>query len=429
MKRNYIVTLVLMLLMGFAHQTYGQLNLSGEVRPRLESQNGYRALKNDGDKANTFISQRTRINLDYKMESLIFKVSFQDIRVWGTTPQLNNSDAYLALHEAWGEMKFTNEFSLKLGRQELVYDDHRIFGSVGWAQQARSHDLGLFKYEKDFKLHIGIAYNQDKAPGFADYKKYYKAMQFAWFHKEISNINVSVLALNNGLQALNTTTGLLTDEVRYSQTLGTFLKSNVSGIALNGSFYYQMGKDRSDKSISAYNFALNASYNLNEGFTLKAGLELLSGSESKESILGDVKSKSADTNNSFSPLYGTNHKFNGFMDYFYVGNHSNIIGLNDFNVGAAWKSGKWKAGATVHYFMSNANLYDKNDELQDSGLGTEIDLALGYKFNNWINFSAGYSQMFATSSMEIIKGGDKDVTNNWAYLMITLKPKFLDTSK
>ena len=421
MKNNYLATLVLLLLIGFAQQTYGQLNLSGEVRPRPEYQNGYKKLRNDGDVSNTFISQRTRINLDYKMESLIFKVTFQDIRTWGTTPQLNNSDAYLALHEAWGQVNFTNEFSLKLGRQELVYDDHRIFGSVGWAQQARSHDLGLFKYEKDFKLHVGIAYNQDKAPGFADYSKYYKAMQFAWFHKDFSNISMSVLALNNGLQALDATTNLLTNEIKYSQTLGTFLKGNVSGFALNGSFYYQMGKDRSDKSLSAYNVALNASFNLNEAFTLKAGFEMLSGTDYDANV---------DKNNSFSPFYGTNHKFNGFMDYFYVGSHMNNVGLNDFNAGVVWTSGKWKAGATAHYFMSNAKQLDPNTgEAASSGLGTELDLNFGYKFNDWINLSAGYSQMFATSSMEILKGGDKDVTNNWAYLMITLKPKFLDTSK
>ena len=422
MKNVYVVLFLLFSLFGVVQESYGQLKLSGEVRPRPESQNGYRSLRSDGDKANTFISQRTRINFDYQMESLKFGVKFQDIRVWGTTPQLNASDSYLALHEAWGEIMFKPEFSLKLGRQELVYDDHRIFGSVGWAQQARSHDLGLFKYEKDFKLHVGIAYNQDKAPGFTDYKKYYKTMQFAWFHKDYSNVNMSVLFLNNGLQSFDTTTSLLTDEIRYSQTVGTFLKSNISGVNVDGSFYYQMGKDRLDKTISAYDIALNASFNLNEAFTLKAGVEILSGTD---------YNADADKNNSFSPFYGTNHKFNGFMDYFYVGNHANSVGLNDFNVGAAWKSGKWKAGATAHYFMSNADLYDTaNAEVASAGLGTELDLSVGYKFNDWINFSGGYSQMFATSSMEILKGsGDKDVTNNWAYVMITLKPSFLDTSK
>ena len=420
MKKNYIV--VVFLMMSFVHQTYGQLNLSGELRPRPEYRNGYRQLRNDGDKSSSLIIQRTRINLDYKMESMRFMVSVQDVRTWGTTPQLNSSDTYLALHQAWGEIMLTDQFSLKLGRQELVYDDNRIFGNVGWAQQSRSHDLGVFKYENNFKLHVGIAYNQYKTnnpTSIIDYRRYYKSFQFAWFNKEFSNFEMSVLFLNNGLQAYDGV--VLLEETRYSQTIGTFVKSNISGIAINGSFYYQMGKDGFDKSLSAYNFSLNASYNFNEVFTLKAGLELLSGTSYDADI---------DKNNSFTPFYGTNHKFNGFMDYFYVGNHVDGIGLNDFNASMVWKSGKWKAVGTAHYFMSNANQLDvTTGESASAGLGTELDLTLGYKFNDWINFTAGYSQMFATSSMEILKGGNKDVTNNWAYLMITLKPKFLDTSK
>jgi hypothetical protein len=34
---------------------------------------------------------------------------------------------------------------------------------------------------------------------------------------------------------------------------------------------------------------------------------------------------------SFNSLYGTNHKFNGWVDYFYVGNHAESIGLVDIN--------------------------------------------------------------------------------------------------
>ncbi|MDZ7608893.1 MAG: hypothetical protein U5K79_25710 [Cyclobacteriaceae bacterium] len=34
-----------------------------------------------------------------------------------------------------------------------------------------------------------------------------------------------------------------------------------------------------------------------------------------------------DTNDkSFNPLYGTNHKFYGYMDYFYVGNSHGQVG-------------------------------------------------------------------------------------------------------
>jgi len=31
--------------------------------------------------------------------------------------------------------------------------------------------------------------------------------------------------------------------------------------------------------------------------------------------------------------------------------------------------------------------------------------------------------MFATETMEVLKGGDKDENNSWTWVMITFKPK------
>ena len=50
--------------------------------------------------------------------------------------------------------------SLKIGRQPLSYDDQRILGGLGWAQQARTHDAAVYKYKKEkFSLDIGGALN------------------------------------------------------------------------------------------------------------------------------------------------------------------------------------------------------------------------------------------------------------------------------
>jgi hypothetical protein len=34
--------------------------------------------------------------------------------------------------------------------------------------------------------------------------------------------------------------------------------------------------------------------------------------------------------------------------------------------------------------------------------------------------------MFATETMEILKGGSRDEINNWAWAMVTFKPTFFD---
>jgi hypothetical protein len=65
----------------------------------------------------------------------------------------------------------------------------------------------------------------------------------------------------------------------------------------------------------------------------------------------------------------------------------------------------------------------------DTTLGTEIDVSFGYKIADNINFQVGYSHMFATDTMEVLKGGNKENTNNWAWAMFVFKPKLFTYSK
>ena len=61
-------------------------------------------------------------------------------------------------------------------------------------------------------------------------------------------------------------------------------------------------------------------------------------------------------------------------------------------------------------------------------LGTELDITLGYKISNEMVLNGGYSKMFATESMEILKGGDMHESNSWVWLMVTFKPKLFNSS-
>jgi hypothetical protein len=67
-----------------------------------------------------------------------------------------------------------------------VYDDHRIFGNVGWAHQVRSHDLAILKYQSDISLHDGIAHHENSNPtnNLFDGADAYKDLQFVWFNKK-----------------------------------------------------------------------------------------------------------------------------------------------------------------------------------------------------------------------------------------------------
>ena len=158
-------------MLAFSTVSYGQFTMSGEIRPRMEYRHGYKTLADSNQNHASFTDQRSRLNFNYKDEGYQVKVVLQDVRVWGSQPQLignygqlNPSGSFTGIHEAWGQAFLNENWSLKAGRQEMIYDDHRIFGSVGWAQQARSHDAVMIKYQKEgMKLDIAGAFNQDKA--------------------------------------------------------------------------------------------------------------------------------------------------------------------------------------------------------------------------------------------------------------------------
>ena len=165
------------------------VTIDGTIRPRAEFRNGYKSLPLDDMSAAFAISQRTRLNALYNSNTFKAYISMQDIRVWGDVNQLDiGSSNKFALHQAWGEYFLHNGVSIKLGRQELVYDDSRIFGNVGWAQQARAHDLGLFKYESsNLKLHIGFAFNQKKEYGTEYFEGNYIKMMDIIYNEIIAN--------------------------------------------------------------------------------------------------------------------------------------------------------------------------------------------------------------------------------------------------
>ncbi len=172
--------------------TFAQLKIDAELRPRFEYRHGYKTLFPDNSDPAAFVSQRTRLIAGYKTENLDFYLSIQDVRVWGDVPQLNTSDNNgFTIHQAWAKISLADNLALKAGRQEIIYDDSRFFGNVGWAQQARSHDVALFKYHKNsFNMDIGFAFNQNGetlTETTLTVPKTYKALQYVWFHKNCAN--------------------------------------------------------------------------------------------------------------------------------------------------------------------------------------------------------------------------------------------------
>ncbi|GET21401.1 alginate export family protein [Prolixibacter denitrificans] len=425
MKKIYHLFVIVLTIFPFGRGNLKaqSLTFSGEIRPRFEFRHGYKTIIPDGNSAASFISQRTRLNLFYGSQKFKFGIALQNVRVWGDVPQLNSSDVYgTALHQAWGEVIFSKKLAFKIGRQEISYDDQRIFGGVNWTQQARSHDAAILKYRpnKMTKIDVGLAQNaQSETLYKIDYLvNNYKTFQYIWYHRRFNKSGLSLLFLNNGMPYHESNNS---QAVVYSQTYGGRFTYTYNPLNFNASFYYQGGKNKLDNTLSAEYAAAEVTYSLPCEFTFGLGGEYLSGTSSKEQALNQ-------TDNSFKPFYGTNHKFNGWMDYFYVGNYMYSNGLMDISLPLTQKANRFTFKLVPHYFLAAAKVSASqgNGTWKDykSNLGAEIDFSANYNFSNDVSISGGYSQMMATQTLQVLKGGNHKNSNNWAWLMLTFKPTF-----
>lgn len=448
-----IIILTSCLLIGT--QAFAQFTIDGELVTRGEVYHGFKALAAKNQEAGVSISQRTRLKFGYDSKWAEFHVSLQDIRIWGNTPQMTMADGNATwLHQAYAVGKLAKWADVKVGRQEIILDDHRIFGNVDWAQQARSHDAVMLRFAPDSKTKIWIAaaYNQTSANLIGTLyttPNNYKTMQFLWANRSFGKVKASILFLNNGLQVnakdslsflgSGSSTNMISYSEKatyFSQTIGFRAGYDGEKFKAFGAFYYQLGNNGSFK-IDSSGTEASGQFDFNRTnmnamlaridlmgklgpITLDGGYEYQSGNSQVSPSANDQ---------AFNPFYGTNHKFNGLMDYFYVGNHAKSVGLHDAFFGVKFTHKKFFIGATAHYFLAANDVNDPNNSgtAMNAGLGAELDILTGYKFNDDVSILAGYSNMFGTSTMEAIRGGDRNALSNWAFLMITFKPTLFNS--
>jgi len=416
-----LVFLAVNLLLITATESLAQFALSAEIRPRAEFRDGFKTVQAAGESPAFFVEQRSRLNASYQADKLRLRLSLQDVRVWGSTGQVYKSDPNLFnVYEAYGEYQFTPQWAVRVGRQELDYDNTRFLGNLDWAQQGRSHDAVRFIYADStgFAAHVGAAFNQQvpfepaKLAGtFYGGIDNYKTMQYLWLHKEWGNGKISGLVFNDGRQRAADST------VFFRQTYGVIGERKLGPVLVGGELYYQGGKDPEGLKVRAYLAAVSATV-ATRLTPLTLGVDYLSGSDATDT-----------RNKAFVPLYGTNHGFYGLMDYFYVGNthgqFGRTAGLADFYLKTNFKVGeKSNLLAQLHHFESPATVYDPQEVggTLSSRLGEEIDLVYKLNISPDFNIKVGYSQLYATESMNALKGKPGNTFNQWAWVMLTFKP-------
>ena len=391
--------------------------LGAQLRSRAEYRNGAFFPLGEGVDPAAFINNRSRLSMEYKRSNLSLGLSAQHVGVWGQDPQIDNNGRFM-LNEAWANINPGSGFFMKLGRQSLVYDDERIWGGLDWNVSGRYHDAMKLGFENaQNKLHLILAFNQNSekqyggtyyAPG----GQPYKTMQTLWYQfTESKAFNASFLLTNLGQEAGDATKSV----VKNLQTFGTNLSFQPNNFQLYGTFYFQTGKNTADKSVSAYMWAVNASYLFNPAFKLMVASDYLSGDDGED----------ADKYKAFNPLYGTHHKFYGTMDYFYASTFM-IKGLWDNQLGISYKaSPKVTLALNYHHFQTAKDVLV--GEEKQRALGSEWDFQLTWNVMKDATLVGGYSTMLGNDAMKAVKGGDPSKWQDWMWVSLNINPKIFIT--
>ena len=112
MKIYKIVLITIGFLMVTVDSIGQELDVNLQIRPRFEYRNGFKELMKDGAYPTSFISNRSRLNFEFKQDKIKAKIDFQNVRVWGDIATTGTSDKNgMMLFESWFSYDLNTDWS------------------------------------------------------------------------------------------------------------------------------------------------------------------------------------------------------------------------------------------------------------------------------------------------------------------------------
>ncbi|MBC8319459.1 MAG: alginate export family protein [Bacteroidetes bacterium] len=406
-----------------------QFTISAELRPRFEMDNG--TIKPRPDSMNTiyYVSQRTRIKFDLNREKYQLRLSLQDVRIWGngdiyTSTGVFGSTTSVGIHEAWFSLKLGEYSLLKIGRQAMKLDDLRLISSRNWNQFGLSYDALVYQFQKNkWELSTALSYNNSinvtngKIIEFGDLfnnTNIIKTLNYIHLKKSVnSNLNASIMAIGAGYQhPANPSVIYMTG------TYGLWLKYANEKFDITTNAYFQNGNAQSGKDVNAYMFTLHPGIKFQDK-RLGMGWDYFSGDNANNSDY-DIKEKT------FNKMYGAVIKFSGLMNYYtYMKTSTANGGLIDI-----YPNLKIPVNSKLSFTMIYHKFYLANPVLvegaiiDDTDLGSELDMRYSYKILKDANLEGGFSFYFTTETLKKVKNVATSEIRSpyWVWIMITFTP-------
>lgn len=399
----------------------------GQMRERTELDARF---LNNAVPMDAFHLFRTRLGLNAKLSDRIsITAEFQDSRTFGEertktgamTTQNGSAPAF-DMRQGFIEVGgiADNAVTLRLGRTLLPYANERFMGLNDWGNFGQSFDAGRFRYAKDdvmldvFGAALMRNANSNSAPNYTR-DVFLLGTWFQWKPTTTTSQLHAFYLYDNPAT---------TQSAQYRHTAGIHANGNYSGLDYELDAAYQfgsvtraMGAPVEDVSIAANMIGVRVGYTMKDAWNLRlaAGIDRLSGNDPAD----------AKTYGAFSTLYGTKHRFLGFMDYFTdIPNQTLGLGIQDIVVQFSFVpedtdikfAGDFHIFSTVVDPLEVASLKAVNPNYT-TGIGQEFDLTVTWKMFDKLGMTAGYS-IFNGDDERVLLAGKK--TTTWGYLMTTL---------
>jgi len=448
MKKNYFIAIAVAALMTAAIVAEAaDVTFGGQFRPRFNVDND----STDSTSPNTFFDTRVRLNAKAKVNANteVF-LQFQSVGNWGADAggrghsgtraaeggggeEANDNLSDVGFHQAYLTLKnFTGRaLDLKVGRQEVVVDGHRLFGHTGWTQGAQASDAIRL-------THAGGNHTLNYT-----YIAGLENDMLTTIDRNDSNVHF-VHAATQGIMG-GALSGIFTitdddgagnsdawDDHEVWFTVGARQKGKAGGLDYRVEYYHQFGDagsiantcacgitgaSRTGESVDrdAHMLGLRVGKtfkNAKWSPTVTLWFDSLSGVDDDDAAGGEF--------GAFDTMFDTGHKFYGLMDFFLnrAGSMTGYYGLEDYAIKfkGTPKAG-WTVKADLHHFRtqtalsgSDANTVLASDATigsasMDEDLGTELDLTLVHKYDSNTNIALGYSHYWTTSTFGMMNGG------------------------
>jgi len=468
MKKNYFLAIaVAALMLASTVAQAADISFSGQIRPRWQVNDDF----NDQTNARSSFTQRTRLNAkaNVNANTEVF-LQFQSIGRWGSDTMLagaNGADetgtrssigdaesasdglADVGFHQAYVTLKnfMGQAANLKIGRQQVVLDGHRLFGHTGWTDGGQSSD----------------AIRVDHAGGNHTLSYIY----IAGIENESSttstdaNVNFHVFRANTQGIMGGDLTGMFVvvdddsastafDDQNTWYTVGARQKGKAGGLDYRVEYYHQFGDGAVPATAAGFSGAYTAANNsadidrnasmigvrVGKTFanakmspTITLWFDSLSGTDDSDASGNDW--------GTFDTHMDTGHKFYGFMDMYLgqSGGKTGYYGLQDYALKTKWKVSPVNTfKADYHHFRTQTDLSDSDSDTlvsndsklgaQDASggdLGSEVDLTLVHKYDSNTKIVAGYSHYFSSAAFAALRNGGDNQDSDWMYIMVDTK--------